>query len=99
MVGLCKALLNELGPVQEYVAMSSGPPVKVMFSPSQAGPSLDALASGLAYIVTLVLQLAEHPLAVVTVTEMVALPAAPAVHLILGVLFPAVIVPPVIVQL
>jgi len=61
--------------------MPSGPPVNMMLPPSHTGPSLEAVASGLAYTVTLVLSLAVHPLKSVTVTVYVVLPLGEAVGL------------------
>ncbi len=57
--------LNELGPLHEYVP----PPVDVseIVWPGQYGPSLLAVAVGLAFTVTLVVVVELHPL-LVTVT-------------------------------
>ena len=43
-LGLCWLLLKLLGPVQEYVTMPSGPPVRLIALPTHTGPLLLAVA-------------------------------------------------------
>ena len=61
--------------------MLPGPPVNCMVPPSHTGVE-DALATAWRISSPSLLQLAEHPLAVVTVTEIIALPTPPAVQVI-----------------
>lgn len=54
MDGLCKEEVKLFGPVQEYVVIPEGPPVKFRVAPTQTGELLDAVATGRVLITTVV---------------------------------------------
>ena len=53
-------LTKPLGPVHEYEAMPAGPPVKLKALPAQTGPLLEAVATGNALTVALVVIVLEQ---------------------------------------
>ena len=79
--------------------MPPGPPVRLIVLPSHTGELLDAVAVGGVLMVTSLLPEHWQPMLVVTVTDILAEAPDPAVQVIWAVLFPAVMVPPVMDQL
>jgi hypothetical protein len=59
-VGLCVALVYELGPLHAYVAILLGPPVRERVEPVQTGPLLLAVEFGGVLIVAVTAVLGEE---------------------------------------
>ncbi len=59
-VGLWAVDVNPLGPVQEYVVIAAGPPVRVRGVPVQTGLLEEAVASGAVLTTTVVVAGAVH---------------------------------------
>jgi hypothetical protein len=66
-LGLCSAETNPFGPVQEYIVIPAGFPVRFKGVPSHTGLLLAATGEGSGLTVTVVLAEPEHPLLSVTV--------------------------------
>jgi hypothetical protein len=65
--GLIRFDVKPLGPIQEYVVMLKGPPVRVNGDPTHSGPLFTAVATGDGFTITVVVAIALHPRLLVTV--------------------------------
>jgi hypothetical protein len=65
--GLLNVLVNPFGPVHEYVVIPAGPPVRLRALPAHTGPLLIAVARGKTLIITVVVAVLIHPLALFTI--------------------------------
>jgi hypothetical protein len=66
--GLCDEDVNPLGPVQAYVVIAEGPPVRLREVPAQTGELFEAVATGSGFTVTVVVTEFWQPLLFVTVS-------------------------------